>query len=246
MLDSPSFRIGECEILSQAGYLAEVGSQLCSTKMYPLADQILWLLTTLVEAFVVCIFVAQGLFRKFLFLNSYLLLSVALGIGWWLKTFDLRWGFIEYFCFSWFSYALLSFLFFLAICELSVRLLGTRMPLRKVLSLGLGTLLAVALLSLVADPFGPILGPPAVSALPVGIFFACWVTVVLLWAWKVRNDPENRIAGRLVAVLGVYLSLVLLSYGLFQIAPLVSSSNDLPAMAAAWLPLGCGFALLSR
>ena len=39
-------------------------------------DLVMWLLTTLVEAFVVCVFVIQGLSRKFLFLNLYFALCV--------------------------------------------------------------------------------------------------------------------------------------------------------------------------
>ena len=47
----------------------------------PLPDLTLWMLTTLVEAFVVWLFLIRGLFRKFLFLNFYLLLSIMISIG---------------------------------------------------------------------------------------------------------------------------------------------------------------------
>jgi hypothetical protein len=36
--------------------------------------------------------------------------------------------------------------------------------------------------------------------------------IVLLWAWKLRNDPEDRIAAQLVNVLTVYFSISLLCY----------------------------------
>jgi len=49
--------------------------------MWTLADQTLCLLTTLVEAYAVCLFLIQGLFRKFLFFNFYLLLRIFINIG---------------------------------------------------------------------------------------------------------------------------------------------------------------------
>jgi len=53
----------------------------CHGRMPSLAELTLWLLTTLVEVFVVCLFFVQGLFRKFLFFNFYLLLSVTINTG---------------------------------------------------------------------------------------------------------------------------------------------------------------------
>jgi hypothetical protein len=46
-----------------------------------LADLTLWLLTTVVEVFVVYLFLVYGLLRKFLFLNLYLLVSPLIGMG---------------------------------------------------------------------------------------------------------------------------------------------------------------------
>ena len=55
----------------------EAGALSLHERMLPLIDLTLWLLTTLVEAFVVYLFLIRGLFRKFLFLNFYLLLSAS-------------------------------------------------------------------------------------------------------------------------------------------------------------------------
>ena len=60
----------------------EAGAHSLHERMLPLIDLTLidltlWLLTTLVEAFVVYLFLIRGLFRKFLFLNFYLLLSAS-------------------------------------------------------------------------------------------------------------------------------------------------------------------------
>jgi hypothetical protein len=65
-------------------------------------------------------------------------------------------------------------------------------------------------------------------------------------AWKLRNDPDDRIAARFVSVLGVYFSLFVLAYGARQLAPDASGPNSLFPMIGAWLPLGCAFALVSQ
>jgi len=78
------------------------------------------------------------------------------------------------------------------------------------------------------------------------IFFACCLAIVLLLAWRLRNDPEDQIAARFVNVLSVYFSVFFLIYGTRQFTPNVSSLNSLSPMMDAWLPLGCGFALVSH
>jgi hypothetical protein len=91
--------------------------------MSSLADLTLWLLTTLVEIIVVYLFIIQGLFRKFLFLSFYFLLSVTISIGRCaIYHYDV-WS-VFYFHFYYFTDALLSVFLFLSVCELSVRLVS--------------------------------------------------------------------------------------------------------------------------
>lgn len=213
----------------------------------PLPDLTLWMLTTFVEVFVVWLFLIRGLFRKFLFLNFYLLLSVTISIG--------RYAVLSYFgyvssgyaYFYFFSDALLSVSLFLSICELSMRLTGTRMPRRRVVLLSAGALFAAAFFSFsVASSSGPRVTTRFVLGLSQNIFFACGFAIVLLWAWKLRNDPDDRIAARFVSVLSVYFSLFFLAYGARQLAPDASGPHSLFPMIGAWLPLGCAFALVSQ
>jgi hypothetical protein len=104
--------------------------------MITLADLTLWLLTTFVEGFVVYLFVIQGLLRKFLFLNMYLLLSAVIGVA--RYAVYSHFGFlpdgVTYFYYS--SEALLTIFLFLSICELSLVLVGTRIHRRRWVSLG--------------------------------------------------------------------------------------------------------------
>jgi len=205
------------------------------------------MLTTLVEAFVACLFIIRGLFRKFVFLNFYLLLSVAISIG---RYAVLTWfGLLSsaYAYFYYFSDALLTICLFLSICELSVRLVGTRVPRRRVVLLSAGALLAAAWFSFLLTPLS---GSRATTRfafeLSQNILFASGLSIVLLWTWNLRNDPENRIAARFVSVLSVYFSLFFLAYGARQLAPQASGLHSLFPMMAAWLPLGCGFALVPQ
>jgi len=75
------------------------------------------------------------------------------------------------------------------------------------------------------------------------ILSACCLAVVLLWIWKLGNDPEDRIAARFVNVLSVYFSVFFLTHGARQLAPDLSGLDSLWPMIGASLPFGCGFAL---
>lgn len=213
--------------------------------MLSIADQTLWLLTTSAEALVVCLFIMKGLFRKFLLFNSYLLFSVAISI---LRCFVLfRFGFssLEYVSIYFYTDALLTVLLFLSIFELSVRLVGTRMPWMKVVSLSGATLLLTAWFSHSVGFGSHRLITHFAFEFSQNTYFLCCLAVVLLWVWKVRNDPEDWLAARFVNVLTVYFSLFVLGYGVHQLAPHLASDNNLYPMAGAWLPVGCGFALVS-
>jgi hypothetical protein len=209
-------------------------------------DLALWMLTTLVEAFVVCLFLARGLFRKFLFFNLYLTLCVVLSLGRYLilLRFGLRSS--EYSHFYFYTDAVLTLALFLGICELGVRLVGTEMRWRFAL-LSAGALVAAAWVSYSVVSLSPArMGMHFLFELSENIFWVCTLAIVLLWTWKLRNNPEDRTAARLINVLSVYFLLVLLAYGARQLAPHTDGLRNLLPMSGAWLSLGCGFALVSR
>jgi len=215
--------------------------------MLTLTEMTLWLLTTLVEVFVVFLFLIHGLFRKFLLLNIYLLFSAMIGMGRFAILHSFGFTSSAYAYFYYYSDALLALFLFLGLCELSMRLLGTKPARRKAGLWSAGALVATSCFSfLVASSRGTHLITFFVLELSQNVYFVCCLFIGLLWVWKLRNYPEDRIAARFVNVLSVYFSLFILMYGAHLLAPRVSSLvNNLAPMMGAWLPLGCGFVLVS-
>jgi hypothetical protein len=211
------------------------------------ADWTLRFLTILVEAFVVYLFVIQGLFRKFLFFNCYLLLLVAAGVVRCVHFSGYGIALARYVYFYYFADAMLTLFLFLSVCELSARLIGTKMPVRRVVVLSEAALLATVWSSFAAVwSSGSDLTIHFAAELSRNIFLVCILTIILLWVWKLRNGPEDWIAVRFVNVLSIYLLLLfMVLYGPFHGAPRFPAIQNLSLMVGAWLPLGCGFALVS-
>ncbi len=207
------------------------------------ADLTLWLLTTFVEGFVVYLFLIQGLLRKFIFLNMYLLLSAVIGVARYVVYS--HFGFSREVYFS--SEALLMIFLFFSICELSLVLAGDRIHRRTMTLWGVGAFVLALLLSLpLVRKVGSGVTASFLTELSQQLFYVCCIAGVLLWAWKLRHDPVERIAARLADVLAVYFSLFLI------IICVASASVSRPAsldflcqMSFAWLPLGCGFVIVS-
>lgn len=207
-------------------------------------DIMLYLLMALSQGFVVYVFVIQRLFRRFLFLNLYLLLSAAATVSGYAILHLHRFGlaFDGYLSFYLVSDALLGICLFFSICQLSARLIGDKIPPRKIALFSLGGFAATACASL------PVSGlPNATTLFAINLSqnssLVCGLVIVAVWAWKLQNHPTDWISNRLVNALTVYFLLLALAYVSFQIAP--RNSLNLFWMIYAWLPLGCGFALLS-
>jgi hypothetical protein len=222
-------------------------NKLSSPMMLP-ADLTLWILTILVEAFVVCLFVIRGLFRRFLFLNLYLLLSVVISIGRYAVLSHCGYASSNYASFYYFGDALIAVSLFLSIGELSMRLVLTKMSCRKIVLLMASVVLAAAVRSPLSVPWYLAFRVTTRFAfeLSQNILFASAFASVLLWTWKLRNEPEDGIAARFVSVLSLYFSLLLLAHGARQLAPQAPGVDSLFPMIGAWLPLGCGIALVSQ
>jgi hypothetical protein len=213
------------------------------------ADLTLWLLATLVEGFVVCLFLLQGLLRKFLVLNLYFALCVTSSLGRYVVISNLGISSFWYRQFYIFSDALLTSFLFFSVCELSVRLAGNKWRPRKVALLGAGALIATAWFSLGSVSQSGFRTSYFAYEFSQNLYYVCGLAAIVLWVWKLRNDPADPTAGRLVGVLAVYFSLYFLAYGatqyLFALARYAHALGNLYATIGLWLPLGCGSAAVS-
>ena len=210
-------------------------------------DLTLWLLTTLVEGFVVYRFVVQGLFRQFLLLNLYLLLSVIRSLSEYVVWSHFGLASSQFYYFYYFTSPLLETLLLFSICQLSARVVGEKMLQRKMVRLSLGGFVATAWLSfLVASSSGIREATNFAAELSQNISLVSCLAIIALWAWKLHNNPNDYIADRLVNVLSVYFLLFVLAFGARRITPHVSAHMCVSWMVYAWLPLGCGFALVSQ
>jgi hypothetical protein len=211
------------------------------------ADLVLWLMTTVVELFVVCLIIVQRQFQKFPFLNLYLMASIATNISRFVVFQNLGMASINYVHLYYFTDAMLTLFLFLSICELAVRLVGPEIRSWKIIVWCVSVLVVMAVLSFVQAPF------PAMHfsvQFSKNLFYACFFgAAALMCFWGLQNRPPNRIAGRLVTVLCVYFCLTFLISSAHQYLQRPSDAETLytmAAMASAWLPLGCGFALASN
>ena len=78
------------------------------------------------------------------------------------------------------------------------------------------------------------------------IYFTSSLVLLLLWLWRLRNDPDDFTAADLVNVMSIYFGLYLGMHFLTEFSLSHQFSfNMLGPMLGAWLPLGCGFAVAS-
>jgi hypothetical protein len=212
-------------------------------------DQLLWLLTTVVEGFVAYLLFAQGLFRKFPFFNIYFLFCVAFNIVRYSAHSYFGTASAAYYQVYYFSAILLSVLLFFSIWEVAVHVVGSECSRVRVTLWSVGALAATAWYSFSVAALSGNRGRPFFFELSENIFFGCCLAMALLWIWRLRHESEDSIAGRFVTVLGVYFFLFLLVKGAYQLHGIYRTNWRLSAflypIMGASLPFGCGFALVS-
>jgi hypothetical protein len=204
----------------------------------------LWLLTTIVEGFVVFLCFRQKVIGKFFFFGSYFAISVLVSIGrFWVLSRD-GYSSAEYLYFYYYSDAILTILLAFAIWQIGARVAAS-VGRGKGLIAGAGILLLVLFFSFSSVPYS---NSRAITRymfqISQNIFFTAGLATLVLWTWNLFNQAEDRIATQFVNVLAVYFALFFVLYGLAQASPFYRGHNDdLASMMGAWLPLGCSFAL---
>lgn len=211
------------------------------------ADLAFWLLTTLVEAFVVYLFARQGLFRRFPFLTFYFLILVTTSIARCAILFRFGLFSIEYAHFYFTTDVALSVSLLLSLSELNLRIGRSDMLRSKIVTWVGVTLLVVAC-------FGVVLfrndgmTKPFLRDSSESVFVPCGFAAVLMWVWTLRKNPADDIAARFVSVFAIYFLLFFLDYGVREMSRslYISGLPKLPWMMNGWLALGSGFALVPK
>lgn len=201
------------------------------------ADWIFWVLTALAQSFVVYLFVARRLFRRFLFLSLYFLLGVLIDIAWYaVWAHDGHWPFWLFDLLN-LQRGLLAITLFFGVWQLGLCLGATERHRLLWLCAGSVPLAGCGVRSLVSYKLLPSTEE---------IVFVCGVLVVLLWLWKLCYVPQDQTAVRLLNVLSVYFLLLFIVYAAATLAPHRTplSVYNLSCEAEAWLPIGSAFALL--
>lgn len=159
-------------------------------------DLALWLMTTVVELFVVCFTIAQRQFQKFPFLNVYLMASIATNISRYVVFRNFGMASSNYVYWYYFTDAMLTLFLFLSICELAVRLVGTKMRAWKIILLCASVFVVMAVLSLVQAPFRAMY---FIVQFSENLFYACFFCIAaLICFWALKSRPADRIGARLV------------------------------------------------
>src|SRR5215472_1245973 len=165
----------------------------------------MWLLTTLVEAFVVCVFVIQGLSRKFLFLNLYFALCVIVSVGRYVVVSYRGLASVEYAYFYYATDAVLRLALLMSILQLGVQVMGNR---RKVKLWSACAILAAGCFCFVA--LSSVTGRRAIFQISEYVFFLCGFAIFWIWVLQLVSYQVDRITARLVSVLCVLFLFLLL------------------------------------
>lgn len=203
--------------------LQALTSVCCFSWRAPLCHLAFWLLTTLVDGFVVYLFVRQGLFRTFLFLSFYFLLSVTINIARCIILFQFGLLSVEYADCFFIADALLSVSLFLSVSELSLRVSGLRMLRWKIVTWAGSILLATACFGVESLTSNGVRTSFFLAESSQSVVFMCGFAVVLLCVCKLLKNPVDGVGAKFVNVFGVYFLLFFRFMGREAFLPLPPS-----------------------
>ena len=163
----------------------------------------------------VCISMIRRVFFRFVFLNLYWIIRSATYVA--LYATLRRYGVASahYSFLSYSTYVLQSVVLFLAMSELSVRIIGKMAPGKKVvLWIACWFFLASILFTFFVDfqPYGRPMLDFAVQLIP-NLFFALVMFVLLLWAWRIYHEPADWMADGLFILMGINIVAGALAWG---------------------------------
>jgi hypothetical protein len=188
------------------------------------AEYALWFLGILCEAAVVVCAIKKGAFRRYLFLNLYMAVSVVVSVGRYEVLTHSGYTSSAYLYFYYYSDAVLTILLYFALTSLYAHVFGELNANRYVRLFALLLLAGTAIFSYaVVQESRAKLITHFVVELSQNLYFVGLILTYLLWAAILKMRETRTQLVQLVLSLGVYFSLFAATYALRNLYPSMSS-----------------------
>jgi hypothetical protein len=191
-----------------------------------LAENLLWLLCTLLECAVVVCALKKGAFRRYLILNLYMAASVIVTLGRYRVLHQYGIGSAEYVYFYYYSDALLTIFLYFALTSLYAHVFSD-MEASRLVRFGAVFLLAgtglFSYLVVQQSNVNARMITHFVVELSQNLYFVGLVLTYVLWAAILKMRESRTQLIQLVLSLGVYFSLFAATYALRNLFPAKSS-----------------------
>jgi hypothetical protein len=208
-------------------------------------DWVIWILGALFEAGVVVCSVRRGAFRRYFFLNLYMLLNIFVSVGQFRVLTHYGWASLEYRYFYFYSEALLVISLYFALISLYSRVFQ-ELQVEKYVRFGAVLLLAgTAWFSYaVVNQSSSRLLTHFVFQLSQNLYFVGLVLTYALWGAILKLRETRALLVQLVLSLGVYFSAYAASYAISNLRPdLFSHMSYLFPIIGCLLPLAWAYAI---
>jgi len=209
------------------------------------ADWVIWFLATLFEAAVVGCSVRKKVFRRYFFLNLYMLSSVCVSVGRFRILMQYGWGSLEYRYFYFYSEALLVISLYFGLISLYSRVFE-ELHVERYLRLGAVLLLAgTAWFSYaVVNQSSARMLTHFVFELSQNLYFVGLVLTYALWGVILKLRETRALLVQVVLSLGVYFSAYAASYAISNLRPeLFFKMSYLFPVIGCLLPLAWAYAI---
>ena len=189
-----------------------------------LVENLIWIVCTLLEAAVVVCALTKGAFRRYLFLNLYMIASVVVSLGRYQVLEHSGYTSAAYLYFYYYSDAVLTILLYFALTSLYAHVFG-EMHANRYVRLGAVVLLAgTAVFSYaVVQQSSARMMTHFVVELSQNLYFVGLILTYLLWGAIMKMRETRAQLVQLVLSLGVYFSLFAATYALRNLYPSMSS-----------------------
>jgi hypothetical protein len=181
----------------------------------------IWVFTIVTEIFAVSFSVIRKIFFRYFLLNLYWILSIAVEVSRFsiLSSFGLSSP--QYLYWYFYTDCVLTVVLFCAVVQLIIRIISTKVSDSRAICLAASAFFVgtVFFSFLVVEQSSAPLFTHFVVDLSQNLFVVITGFTLAVWAWRLFRDSVDRIADRLVTVLGCLFLVSMLEYGIRNLYP---------------------------